>query len=354
MAAEEPNQPFQRISYKSEDAVANIALHLQNDGVVVIEDVFKPEECTEFCDEIARCFQRLCPKVIPTPAGAKTWIPSNLPPGPRSGLFQGLVANFPPVWDIRTHPRVRDIFTRAYSGLRDTEVTDFFSSMDGINVRPHTAPFHEETEGGPYVDWAHLDQTHRNDTYWCIQGQVVLSDSTACFRCSPKSHLVYGDLLDKAGNEKNTGWCKFTKTQIPEIRKTIEDAGGSWQLPIRSKRGSVILWLSSTVHSAMTQTKERVRLEEGQGDKWKDWRFVVYTCYRPKNECDNKHADRLKQALRENRCTNHSGVKIFPVARGNNKIQYEAKMDKMVHNPREMYRIMPLLETKEVKKLTRY
>ena len=48
----------------------------------------------------------------------------------------------------------------------------------------------------------------------------------------------------------------------------------------------MVLWLSSTVHSAMTQQKERVKVEEEGEEKWRDWRFVVYTCYRPKEECD--------------------------------------------------------------------
>ena len=42
--------------------------------------------------------------------------------------------------------------------------------MDGINVRPYMGPFHKE---GPSNDWAHLDQTIRDQPFLCVQGQVV-------------------------------------------------------------------------------------------------------------------------------------------------------------------------------------
>ncbi len=56
---------------------------------------------------------------------------------------------------------------------------DFSTSMDGINVRPHMAPY----QNGK--DWAHIDQTIPNNPFLCVQGQVILSDTSACFRASP-------------------------------------------------------------------------------------------------------------------------------------------------------------------------
>eukprot|EP00008_Paramoeba_atlantica_P008884 CAMPEP_0201495730 /NCGR_PEP_ID=MMETSP0151_2-20130828/55691_1 /ASSEMBLY_ACC=CAM_ASM_000257 /TAXON_ID=200890 /ORGANISM="Paramoeba atlantica, Strain 621/1 / CCAP 1560/9" /LENGTH=272 /DNA_ID=CAMNT_0047884985 /DNA_START=57 /DNA_END=872 /DNA_ORIENTATION=+ len=249
---EERTEAYRHIPFDQRDRAFEC---LQEDGVVVIEGVFTPGECSDFCDQIAQSLAKLCPQLAPR--DKKTWTQANLPSGPRSGLFQSLVANFPVVWEIRSDPRIRQIFTSAYSGLRGYPVEEFFSSLDGINVRPHKAPFQEEENPHKYTDWAHLDQTLRKNRYWCIQGQVVLSDTTACFRASPKSHLIYEDLLDinDIPETSKSNWCKFRPRNIPQVRKKIEEAGGAFQVPVRTKRGSMILWLSSTVHSAMTQLR---------------------------------------------------------------------------------------------------
>jgi hypothetical protein len=205
------------------------------------------------------------------------------------------------------------------------------------------SPFQSEAD----TDWAHLDQTVRQNPYWCIQGQVVLADTTACFRCSPRSHLVYEELLEISGisSTNTSNWCKFSEPIVPQVRKRVLEAGGQWQVPVRSRKGSMILWFSSTVHSAMIQTKERATWAN-KNDPWADWRFVVYTCYRPKFECNvshfsffsissviclpfvtyflkSAHAERLQTCLNENRVSNHSGDKIFPKIRSSEHTKYE-------------------------------
>jgi len=65
----------------------------------------------------------------------------------------------------------------------------------------------------------------------------------------------------------------------------------------------MVLWFSSTVHSA-----------RNQGLGYGGTRMVVYVSHRPKDECKKKHAERLQRAIKENRATNHWGTRLFPSA----------------------------------------
>ena len=63
-------------------------------------------------------------------------------------------------------------------------------------------------------------------------------------------------------------------TRCPDLSQMVEDAGGAFQVPILAPRGSVILWLSSTLHSAKVQDPPgSVPLPKSP---WTDWRCVVY------------------------------------------------------------------------------
>lgn len=288
-------------------------------GLLIVEDVFSPEECNNYCSEIISCFCKISPNLkVDLNTGQpdlSTWIPENLPPGPRSGLFQSLVSAFPPVRQIRRDQKILKIFELVYSDLRDKEIEgydSFYSSMDGINVRPFMKPFQKKQE-----DWAHLDQTIYDNPFLCVQGQVVLSNTSACFRASPKSLHVHNQVLDMNGIAQNdsSNWLKFPKSDYRMLQECVESVGGKWQIPIRAKKGSVILWTSSTVHSAMIQ-QQQSKFGPTAGDPWVDWRFVVYTCYRPKTDVAlnqrKRHENRLKKCQEENRVTNHWGEQIFP------------------------------------------
>ncbi len=54
------------------------------------------------------------------------------------------------------------------------------------------------------------------------QGQMVLTDTSAGFRCSPKSHLVFEDALRMLGirpRGRPDDWAKLREDQYPAIRK---------------------------------------------------------------------------------------------------------------------------------------
>lgn len=240
--------------------------------------------------------------------------------------------------------------------IRGYEIDDFVTSIDAVNLHPPIGPYSAKLGEGDIdeKDWAHLDQTFRDcekPSERCVQGQVVLNDSSACFRCSPGSHRIFGDILDMHGIDKGEkgNWCKFDSSSYPIIKSAIEEAGGQWQMPIRTKAGSVILWFSSTIHSAMHQSED-VELDEA--DPLSDWRAVVYVCYRPKYEVDAAHFTRLQRCFAENRLTNHWGSRMF----GKQLIfgpALELGVQQFVDHPEKVYEIDGLKPelTEEVREL---
>lgn len=338
---------YETVDYNAQ-GLRQAAEAIRRDGVAVIRGVFGVGECVKRCRELVDCLKTISPKL--DDKDLTTWIPANLPSGPRSGLMQSLVANFPPVWAIRTDARIRAIFEAVYSDLRGEKVTDFYSSMDGINVRPSMKPYQRAKH-----DWAHIDQVSYDNPFWCVQGQVVLNDSTACFRASPKSHLIYTDLLKMAGvkDSRAASWCKFKAGDRDTVRKMVEEAGGAYQVPIRAPRGSVILWTSSTVHSAMSQSKPVDPLPSPTtANPYPDWRFVVYACYRPKSECYKGHDERLKTSLADNRVTNHAGMKMFPRRVERYPVARNSRIDRYHDSPSAVMNALPLKITDEMRRLT--
>eukprot|EP00050_Salpingoeca_kvevrii_P012539 m.23372 g.23372 ORF g.23372 m.23372 type:complete len:342 (-) comp4107_c0_seq1:93-1118(-) len=321
------------VEFGSEDWATAGADILREDGVLVLHNVLPDAECEQKMESLVGHLRALNPALTRKPS---TWTPGNLPSGPRSGLFQSLVSHFPTVWELRADERVRSIFTEMYSALRGRRVEDYVVSLDGINVRPPARPFHRPDE-----DWAHLDQTVRNDIFSCIQGQVVLSNSTACFRCSPKSHLVFEEVLDAAGCNNDRQWCLFHKSLYPELRRLIEGVGGQWQIPVEAPRGSVILWLSSVIHSARLQLPGS---EVDPTDCWSQWRGVVYICYRPLEDVDEAHIGRLRKCFKENRSTNHWGTKIFPLNTRSRRdsVSPHASIARLLKDPTAVYEIRGL------------
>ena len=302
-------------------------------GTVIITDVFTKKFCAEKMDEIVFSFENLGTGVDRNRL-VETWTRDNLPPQTRPGMFQTIMGHIQPVWDIRGHPNVRRIFEVIYSNLRGKPTTDFITSFDGMTVVPNeVGPYHNPNKN----DWAHLDQTMRDETFKCVQGQAVLTRTTAAFRCTPGSCHIYGDLLDIEGvDEKDkSDWCKFKKTK--EVQAYCEEKKLQWQIPMVAPRGSFIIWSSSTVHSAKYADKKR---KPRKRDPWRGWRGVVYVCYRPREELTKRAAKKREKYLVENRLTNHWAERVFAKTPGGRYLYIEPRADEIEHlqqDPEDLY-----------------
>lgn len=313
--------PFHSVSAKT------LAEVLRTHGVCVVTGVLSPEFCKETHSEIKKAARKISPYLSRT--DLETWHdPTRTPPQVRTGLYQGVYSNLQPVWDVRGHPNVHRVFGEAYTGLRGKPAFDLLTSVDGINLRPPSA----RRGHNPETEWPHLDQTERGYPSKCVQGQVVLTESSACFRCVPGSHAFHDEVLDLAGvkDGDRSNWCKFSREATPKIREFLESRGLEWAREIRAPPGSLVLWLSSTVHDARIQDP---------GDL--SWRSVIYVCQRPKAECMPAHAKRLQRCIKENRATNHWGTRLFskgPLFR--ERVKRRSKIARLVENPELVYDIV--------------
>jgi hypothetical protein len=290
---------------------------LKTEGVLVIDHVFEYEECDNAMEDIVDNFKELSSplKEMKWNNGTqkwsgvgRSWIRHNLPSQTRNGLFQRLMANQDIYWKFKTDKRTHEVFETLYSGLRGKEVKEFVTSMDGLNFKPPN-DCHDIGE-----DWAHIDQTFHGK-FECIQGQVVLSDTTAAFRASPRSHNLHSDIINKYDIEGKFGnFYRFDAEQIAHLKdKVILEQGGEWQKKFFSRRGSMVFWLSNTIHSASLQIKDYDYSHlVDTNPKWLGWRGIFYICHRPKAEIDGEHRARLIKTFDTNRTTNHWGVKVFP------------------------------------------
>lgn len=209
-------------------------------------------------------------------------------------------------------------------------------------------------------DWAHLDQSFRGwsdragssldvdegeeRAYLCVQGQVVLRSTSACLRASVGSHRYLEEVLRmKNVSEKDrTRWVKLGNDE-PRIKSFLEENGVEYQIPIFAPKGSVVLWLSSTIHSAMAPTT-LFPLEE---DPRSNGRLVFYVCYRPFDEFSKIQRKSRVRALLENRGTPHWGDQLVSkntLGRFGGHVQFSDKVNVFIENPERLYDMIPFAE----------
>lgn len=291
----------QLINFADDDWVAQLLETFDRDGVAVLCNVFAADECADLMDRIITNMERLTPGL--DRADPQSWHSSQCLPRIHGGLYQCVLSNLQAVWDARGDPRILQIFSAIYGHLRKTQVDDFIVSGDGINIKP---PFQGPYHTAKTKDWAHLDQTN-GSMYDCVQGQLVLCDTTAGFRVTRGSHGVWQEVVAATGGPGKS-WRKFTEPQCIAAKQICDAAQLEWQTPVIAPAGSVILWTSSTIHSALTQSTS----DANSAEVWSGWRGVIYICMRPRSEFTAAQLKKRWLAFMQNRVTNHTSLTLFP------------------------------------------
>jgi hypothetical protein len=355
-------------------------------------------------------------RFLPSPtkgSDEKTFTWDNLTNMRRFGLFQTVFNNsLKAVWSVRRDPKIAKVFgfvlsslkekkelksasayrdyleEQGYTILSDTDKMEddegnmvdpdaeellkrrmdrsrLVTSLDGINLQPPAGdPRATRSQQAP-KDWAHLDQTICGDSgtsefqgtiygnlFRSIQGQVVLSESDACFVATPGSHLYFEEIMDISLIKKPspgegcysqtnaTNWKKFDEVEIRKIKeehlqnenvdheayaefeegteqfeiqnlrrqlRTERSLKLNWQIPIRAPPGALILWTSTTIHSARGAEVATPKSDMDKIDPYRGWRGVIYTCLRPKDEFNPRELASIEEARKQNVGTNHWG-----------------------------------------------
>ena len=310
---------------------------IKENGYVVIENLFNKTYCDELVGRTINAFKTINPEL--DPFDSNKWHQPMLPPQTRAGMFQSLISNINPVKEVRENENYKNIFSEIYSRIKTNyNLNDeLVSSIDGINFKPNVRGPYSKSAGSK--DWAHLDQTKRDEIYKCLQGQVVLTNTSACFVCSPKSHKIYREILDicDVKEKDSSNWCKISHSKYLNCKEAIENIGGSWQVPIKAPAGSCILWFSTTIHSARHSEKKETVPE---GDPYFGFRCVYYITYRPKNEFTTKQLEKIQNNLENNRNMNHWCTRTFPVHPNAGyfpKDNFNIRIKEIIENPTKVY-----------------
>merc|ERR1711879_319478 len=258
--------PYHHHDISKEDFnIEKVIADIKNDGLVVIDNIYSKQECDQIMDETLTTFEKLGTNVDRNKIN-KTWKNEMLPCQSKFGMFHSVMGHMPSVWKVRKNKKIENIFRTIYQDVRGLENKELslVVSIDGINIQPKTlGPVYKGTDDPYSRDWAHMDQSTYNEIYKCIQGSMTLTNTTHCFRVSPKSHKVYEKILAingiKAEPVNTSMWCQLPQDVYPEVQNVIEEAGGQLQIPVRVKAGSLILWWSTTLHSAMSKLHQRKR-----------------------------------------------------------------------------------------------
>lgn len=305
------------VSYNSADWRTAISQKLQDEGVVIVTDVYSQNQADETIEELKTIFTTIDNKLKDEKQWSNT---DNLPVRKGTWMVHTAFSGLPIIWKYRQCDHLCDIFKAAYNGIREEEYENFVTSIDGFTLRPPVEPFYNNK------DWPHLDQTESDDLYECIQGQVVLSDTSASFICSPRSHKIFPQVLDLINVKGKPGnFAKIPTNKIREVIDLIQSVDGVWQIPIIAPAGSIILWLSSVIHSAKTHDA---------GINSDGWRGVIYISQRPWNDVNLvTHSQKLIEAYELNKTTNHWGTKEFEPK----KDCKNPKFLKYINEPKKIY-----------------
>lgn len=282
--------------FDNPEYVRNILLEW---GVLVVKSALSPTFADQLAETSVEEMIQLCPDLSRT--DYETWQTSNTPDGPRWGMYQQNVGHFHTAYELRI------TMYRYYCVLYGCD--NLISSLDGASIFP-------PKKVSKIKDWAHIDSTEplnfENYSNLIIQGQVVLTNTSAAFKCTPKSHLYHKMIMDYYSIKSDKQWHKFDENQVNEIKNHLHSQGLDWQVPIIVNKGDLIFWLPQTIHSAQRQTNIDQNLYRNivYGSEFNNWRIVYYIAMIPRNMLTDKQLNNARKAVTEGRLTNHDLTKI--------------------------------------------
>ena len=310
-------------------------------GVCVVLNAFSDEFCDSKVNEIVSFFENLGTGI--TRDDANTFSEEKVPQETKPGMYHGLVGNLPAVWELRTADVVRKCFSVLYQ--YDGK---FICSSDGFTLTPNRAYPKPK-------DWPQVNQTTEG-MFRCVQGQAVLTNTTSAFVCSPKSHLLHGELITlyKSRNTNNILRLERNLEHAAKIEKRVAEIGGAWQIPVEVPRGSLIFWTSALIHSAWPSLVTEVPDET---DPWKGWSCAVDICYRPVHQFTRDEIAKRAECVLTNRQTNNSAAKVMnkrSQGRSNETADKHPVIETLTENPIKVYQYTqrPCLDDPRIRELS--
>jgi len=172
-----------------------------------------------------------------------------------------------PIWDLRQHPSIYNVFENIWS----TPVNDLLVSFDGLSV---LLPPEVTNKGFNNVDdeWFHTDQSSKRIGRHCIQSMITLydiNDKDATLSVLEGSHRHHQSFFIDKQITNYSDWYLLNNEQ-----KNYFLNNGCKQINICAKAGSMILWDSRTFHQGKLVSIDR---------EFENFRMVVYISMMPRS-----------------------------------------------------------------------
>jgi hypothetical protein len=282
--------------YKRYDTqLENLNQQLELNGVATIPNVLTEQECITYRTQIWNEMKYVLEDKFDI-NDKKTWkIFYELFPL-HSMLLQHLsLGQMQPIWDIRQHQKVGQVFEKIW----DTSRNDLLVSFDGLSI--HLPP--EITGRGWYhQEWFHTDQSNYNKNK-CIQGLINLypvHEKDASLAILEGSHKYHQSFFEDCNVDEKNDWYRLENDQIDYFTNK-----GCSKYAVEADIGSMVLWNSKTMHQGK---------EPEKGRKESNFRMVIYVCMMPRMLATESVINKRIKAFEELRITNHWAIKpkLFP------------------------------------------
>ena len=281
------------MEYKNYDNKLNdINNELNKNGVVVIPNVLNENECIQFRNEIWDEIKYVSKDRFDI-NNLDTWNEFyNFDPYQSMLLHHNSLGHMQPIWNIRQHPNVYNIFEKIW----DVNVNELLVSFDGLSI--HLPP--EKTKRGYRGDdWFHTDQSSKKIGKHCIQGLINLypiNNGDSTLSIIEKSHLYHESFFKDNKIENNSDWYHLKNNDI-DYFKNCE------QYAIKADIGSMMLWDSRTFHQGIGSMQNREK---------ENFRMVIYITMMPKSTIkDPKTLIKKQRAFRNLKLTSHWANSVF-------------------------------------------
>jgi len=259
--------------------------HLREHGYAVVPGVISPDEAGVY-------YGRMWDWLESGKDGIKrgdrsTWTRGNIPNNLHGIIKAHECAYAQYVIDMRSDPRVIDIFSKIWG------TSELLTSMDSINIM---IPKNDSSKPFSYNPWWHVDQSYKKDGFTCVQGFINLlpcgpdDGGLMVMKDSHKLHKSFFEAFPDARGKDD--WYKF-KTQ-----DELDFFSGCERIKVCCMPGDMVLWDSRTVHYATPPTSGA------------SLRAAIYTSMEPASRASPKDLAKKRKAFNERRVTNHWSAKV--------------------------------------------
>jgi hypothetical protein len=275
----------------------DINLQLNEFGYAIIPDILTLDECIYYRNQIWDELKYVSNNKFDH-TNIETWSNFELfKPSYSMLLHHFSLGHIQPIWNLRQHPKIYNVFENIWS----TPVDNLLTSFDGLAI---LLPPEKTNKGYITEEWLHTDQSSKKIGCHCIQSMITLYDINkydATINLLEKSHLYHESFFIDNSIENRSDWYLLKNDE----KKYFLDRSCN-EISICTPAGSMILWDSRTIHQGIGVDPNRLI---------ENFRMVVYISMMPRQTIVNPKLLNLRiKAFNNYRISSHwvNSLFLFP------------------------------------------